>query len=175
MLLDDPAQGFRGIASYYNNDSDTMQVYSSLLDALIFRCKEQIEACEEFIAEGEDNEEISELEQNLDDIDRFRSQLESFISSNLIVIDEGRLLGLGSDTGLKIVPPIKFNQNKHGEAITALTEGRSLWYWGEAKNSEKAYKLMRKAYELLERDELVRILDIHYRDRNLRSVDLFVN
>lgn len=174
MLLDDPAQGFCGVASYYNNDGDTMQVSSSLLEALIFRCKEQIEACEEFIDESENDEEISELEQNIEDINRFRSQLESFIASNLIVIDEDRPLGLHSDTGLEIIPPIKFNQNEHGEAIAALAEGRSLWYWGGAENSEKAYKLMREAYELLERDELGRILAIHYRDRDLQNVDVLI-
>lgn len=174
LLLDDPTQGFRGVASYYNNDGDTIDVYSSVLDALISRCKEQIEGCQELICESEDDEEIFEYQQQINDFDRFYSELESFIASNSIEIDEGRERGIYSDTGLGIVPPLNFNQNKHREAIAALTKGRSLWYWGGAKNSEKAYKLMRKAYELLKREELVRILDIHYCDRNLPSVDILV-
>lgn len=172
MLLDDPSQGFRDVASYYNNDGDVMQVYSSVLEALLFQCKEQIEACEKLINESEDDEEILEYQQEIDDIDRFSAQLENFIASNSIEIDEGRPLGLSSDTGLAIIPPIDFNQNKHQEAIAALTEGRSLWYWGGVENSEKACKLMRKAYELFERKELVRVLDVHYRDRNLQDVDI---
>lgn len=170
LLLDEPKQGFRGVASYYNNDGDTMQVYSSVLDALIFRCKEQIEAIEELIDESEDDEEIAVYQQDITDIDKFRAQLSGFIVSNSIVINESRPLGLYSDTGLEIITPINFNQNKHGEAIAALTEGRSLWYWGGAEKSEKAYKLMRKAYELLEREELGRILDIHYCDRTCKSI-----
>lgn len=174
ILLDEPSQGFRGVASYYNNDGDIMRVYSSILEALLFQCKEQIEACEELIDESEDDEEILEYQQEIDDIDRFRFQLENFIAFNSIEIDEGRPLGLSSDTGLAIVPPIDFDRNKHEAAIANLTEGRSLWYWSGAENSEKAYKLMRKAYELLERKELVRILDFHYRDRTLQSVNVLI-
>jgi len=151
-----------------------MRVYASILKALLFQCNEQIEACEKLIDESEDDEEILEYQQEIDDLDRFRAQFENFIASNSIEIDEGRPLGLSSDTGLAIIPPIDFDQNKHKEAIATLTAGRSLWYWGRVKNSEKAYKLMRKAYELLESKELVRILDVHYRDRTLASVDILI-
>jgi hypothetical protein len=53
-----------------------------------------------------------------------------------------------------------------------LKLGRELWYWNGADRSTEAYELMRKAYELLERPELIRILDVHYHDRDRPGVDL---
>jgi hypothetical protein len=50
------------------------------------------------------------------------------------------------------------------EAIEMLKLGRELWYWDGKYRSTEAYELMRKAYELLERPELIRILDAHYHD-----------
>lgn len=53
-----------------------------------------------------------------------------------------------------------------------LKLGRELWYWNGADRSTEAYKLMREAYKLLERPELIRILEAHFRDRDRASVDL---
>jgi hypothetical protein len=52
-----------------------------------------------------------------------------------------------------------------------LKLGRELWYWNGEDRSAEAYDLMRKAYELLGRPELIRILDAHFHDRT-RPVDL---
>ncbi|NES68233.1 MAG: HPF1 family protein [Okeania sp. SIO2D1] len=59
LLLDDPSVGFRGAASYYNNDGDEITVYSSIFSALIDRCEEELEYCDECLAdflEGEDED-----------------------------------------------------------------------------------------------------------------------
>lgn len=76
--------------------------------------------------------------------------------------------------GLNIVLNDNFDRD-NGEAIEMLKLGRELWYWNASARSTEAYELMRKAYELLERPELIRILDVHYRDRDRNSVDLVLH
>jgi hypothetical protein len=53
-----------------------------------------------------------------------------------------------------------------------LESGRELWYWEDKDRSPEAYDLMRRAYELLERPELISILEAHFRDRDRPSVDV---
>ncbi|WP_310484250.1 hypothetical protein [Chamaesiphon sp. VAR_48_metabat_403] len=58
------------------------------------------------------------------------------------------------------------------EVISMLKLGQELWYWNGADRSAEAFELMKKAYELLDRPELIRILEAHFRDRDRSSVDL---
>jgi hypothetical protein len=50
--------------------------------------------------------------------------------------------------------------------------GRELWYWNGADRSTEAFNLMSRAYHLLGRDELIRILEVHFHHRNRPSVDV---
>ncbi|GAB4194618.1 MAG: hypothetical protein Fur006_40480 [Coleofasciculaceae cyanobacterium] len=175
MLLDEPAKGFRGVASYYNNDRDEIVVYSSLFDVILSRCDEQISSCQDWIDESDDSEEIAEYERQVEDVRRFRCEFEKFIAKNSLLVDESRPAGLYSDTGLSVIRPENFNPNTHQEAIAALAKGRSLWYWEGEEQSSRAYQLLRGAYESLDRHELIRILDVHHQNRSNGWVDLLEN
>jgi hypothetical protein len=175
MLLDEPTQGFRGVASYYNNDGDEIVVYGSLFDAIFSRCDERISSCQEWISESDDSEEIADYQRQIEDILQFRFKLEKFLAKSSFLVDEDRPEGLSSDTGLSVIRPKDFNPDTHGEAIAALAKGRSLWYWYGEEHSSRAYELLRGAYLTLERYELIRILDIHYQNRSNGWVDLLEN
>ena len=94
----------------------------------------------------------------------------STVSTFQISRNEGRAICLDS-TGLELGSSEDFGCDRQ-EAIEMLKLGRELWYWNGADRSAEAYDLMRKADELLERPELIRILDVHYCNRDLPSVDL---
>jgi hypothetical protein len=175
MLLDEPTQGFRGVASYYNNDGAEIAVYGSLLDAIFSRCDEQILGCQEGISESDDSEEIAGYQRQIEDILQFRFEFEKFLAKSSLLVDESRPEGFHSDTGLSVIRPENFNPDTQGEAIAALAAGRSLWYWHGEEHSSKAYNLLREAYLTLERYELIRILDIHYQNRSNGWVDLLEN
>jgi hypothetical protein len=51
LLLDEPANGFRGAASYFSNDLETMRVYPSLFGAVLKRIEERTDAWEPADAE----------------------------------------------------------------------------------------------------------------------------
>jgi hypothetical protein len=172
LLLDEPSQGFRGVASYYNNDGDDISIYKSLFDAVLCICDREIEGCQEYAEETEDEEEIAEYCDRINVTRQLRLDLESFIEANSIILDEGRGSGIKSDTGLDLILPKGFDREKHGSAIASLIEGRSLWYWYGETESDRAYSLLKNGYELLERNELIRILELHYHNRDLDSVDL---
>lgn len=175
MLLDEPARGFRGIASYYNNDEDEIVVYGSLFDAILSRCDEQISDCQELSSESDDSEEIADYQSQIEDILQFRVEFEQFLAKSSLLVDEGRPEGLYSDTGLSVIRPEAFNPDTHGEALAALAKGRSLWYWIGEEHSSRAYELLRGAYLTLERYELIRLLDTHYQNRSNGWVDLLEN
>jgi hypothetical protein len=98
-------------------------------------------------------------------------RIEKFLAINQLSRTEGRPIGLATSTGLDLVLNKNFGCERK-EAIEMLKLGRELWYWNGKDRSAEAYDLMRKAYELLDRPELIRILDVHYRDRNLPNIDL---
>ncbi len=175
MLLDEPARGFRGVASYYNNDGDEIVVYGSLFNAILSRCDEQISSCQEWISESDDSDEIADYQRQIEDIIQFRFEFEKFLAKSSLLVDEDRPEGLYSDTGLSVIRPEDFNPDTQGEAIAALAQGRSLWYWYGEEHSSRAYKLLRGAYLTLERYELIRILDIHHQNRSNGWVDLLEN
>ncbi len=89
----------------------------------------------------------------------------------LFCTTKGRPIGLETSTGLDLILNEKFGCDRT-DAIEMLKLGRELWYWNGKDRSAEAYELMRKAYELLERPELIRILDAHFRDRDRSGVDL---
>jgi hypothetical protein len=175
MLLDEPARGFRGVASYYNNDGAEIAVYENLLDAIFLRCDEQISGFQEWISESDDSEEMAGYQRQIEDILQFRFDFEKFLAKSSLLVDEDRPEGLYSDTGLSVIRPEDFNPDTQGEAIAALAAGRSLWYWHGEEHSSKGYNLLREAYLTLERCELIRILDIHYQNRSNDWVDLLEN
>jgi hypothetical protein len=64
--------------------------------------------------------------------------------------------------------------------LPALTLGRSLWHWNERRGmanstpeySAVAYDLLRRAYRLLDRPALLRVLEMHSEHRDVDTVDL---
>ncbi|NEQ41306.1 MAG: HPF1 family protein [Okeania sp. SIO3I5] len=189
LLLDNPSIGFRGAASYYNNDGDKIQVYGSIFSALIDRCEEQLECCDEYLAE--DGDEYYLEAKSI--INRFLERIQDYISKYSIEIVENRVETVSSDTGLGLCVPEKFRRNElskvyskssdegykalldectDGNVVPALKAGRSLWYWGGEEDSEKAYNLLKKAYTVLQREKLLHILEIHYNNRDIKSVDM---
>jgi Uncharacterised conserved protein (DUF2228) len=173
MLLDEPTDGFRGVAMYWSNDGAEMTVYASIFDAIVVECEESIENYTEYFLYDSDDHEgnIAHNKQQLNLYKKLKNRIEEFLVDRQLSRNEGRPIGLETSTGLDIV----LNQNfgcDRTEAIEMLKLGRELWHWNGKDRSTEAYDLMRKAYELLERPELIRILDVHYRDRDRPSVDL---
>ncbi|NEP86599.1 MAG: HPF1 family protein [Okeania sp. SIO2C2] len=192
LLLDDPSVGFRGAASYYNNDGDEITVYSSIFSALIDRCEEELEYCDECLADFPEDEDEDYLETK-SIINRFLERIQDYISKHSIEIIENRVETVSSDTGLGLCVPEKFRRNESSKVyrklsnerykvlldectddnvIPAFKVGRSLWYWGGEEDSEKAYNLLKKAYTVLQREKLLHILEIHYNNRDIRWVDM---
>jgi hypothetical protein len=172
MLFDEPNDGFRGVAMYWSSDGAEMTVYDGLFAALIEDCEKLIEDYTEYLLYDEDDkEEIAHSKKQIELCEKVINRIEAFLAKNQLSLDEGRPIGLETDTGLDIVLKDNFDLDR-GEAIEMLKSGRKLWYWNGKDRSTEAYELMRKAYELLERPELIRILDVHYLDRDRPSVDL---
>ena len=169
MLLDEPTDGFRGVAMYWNNDGAEMTVYESIFDAIVVECQESIENHTEYFLDGEDvgdsEENIAYNEQQLKLYKKLKDRIEEFSVEHQLSRNEGRPIGLETSTGLDIVLNRNFGHDRSG-AIEMLKLGRELWHWNGKDRSAEAYDLMRKAYELLERPELIRILDVHYHDRD---------
>jgi hypothetical protein len=186
MLLDEPAKGFRGAAAYYNNDGDLIRVYQGLFDAVLTECEtaiasyeEEIEYYEEKIAETcnadtieEYQLEIADYQENIAHNRSLKTEFETFLQANSLSRYEGRPIGLETTTGLDIILPKNYDPVIHQEAIEMLKVGRELWYWQGEHKSQEAFNLMRQAYEALGRFELIRILDAHFRYRDIPMVDL---
>jgi Uncharacterised conserved protein (DUF2228) len=172
MLLDEPNDGFQGVAMYWSSDVAKMTVYGGLFDALIEDCKKLIEDYTDYLLDDEDDEENTAYNKKQIEIcEKLIHRIESFLAKNQLSRDEGRPSGLETSTGLDVV--LKDNLDcDNGEAIAMLKLGRELWYWDGRERSAEAYKLMRKAYTLLDRPELICILDAHFRNRSLPDVNL---
>jgi Uncharacterised conserved protein (DUF2228) len=170
MLLDEPADVFRGVAMYWSNDGAEMTVYCGVFDALLGECEESIDCHEEgYLLYGE--EQTTYSKQQIELCKKLKNRVEKFLTKNQLSRIEGRPIGLETSTGLDLVLNKNFGRDRQ-EAVEMLKLGRELWYWQGKDRSAEAYDLMRKAYELLERPELIRILDAHYHDRDRMSVDL---
>ena len=68
---------------------------------------------------------------------------------------------------------------ENGRALPALSLGRSLWYYevqswlvNSRDYSADAYDLLKRVYTLLDRPALLRVLELHFAQRDLESVDL---
>jgi hypothetical protein len=224
LLLDEPAKGFRGVASYYHLDTSPISVHPSLFSAILERLASRLDTSEPVEAE-----EKAEYHSQQDCLRRISGTLQGFIEHERIALDEGRGTGLPSDTGLDLLVAEKgedwfssildwfsrwprsdwsvFPPNDHpravhlgkmkepgeiqqlvrkavmagekGRALPALSLGRSLWFYGQKGwlvNSSDyhadAYDLLKRAYTLLNRPALLRILDFHFEHRARASVDL---
>jgi hypothetical protein len=62
--------------------------------------------------------------------------------------------------------------SEKGRALPALSLGRSLWYYGvkswlvnSSDYGSVAYDLLKRAYTLLDRPALLRVLDMHFEHR----------
>lgn len=231
LLLDEPVKGFRGAASYYGNDLETMRVYPSLFGAVLHRIEEMLDRNGSVVREGgAAPEDLANSRQDLDCLRRFSEQIHGFIEERRIPLDDARGKGFPSDTGLDLLvtekgeewfstilnsfsrwppsewtvfPPtghahaVHFGEMKKaseitqlvrgaiaasekGRALPALSLGRSLWYWKDRRGlanschdyAAVAYNLLKRAYTLLDRPALLRILDVHFEHGDLKSVDL---
>ncbi|NES68234.1 MAG: hypothetical protein F6K24_24860 [Okeania sp. SIO2D1] len=126
-------------------------------------------------------------------INRFLERIQDYIGKNSIEIVENRVENVSSDTGLGLCVPEKFRRNELSKVyskrsnegykalldkctddnvVPALKAGRSLWYWGGEKYSERAYNLLKKAYTVLQHETLLHILEIHYNNREIKWVDM---
>jgi hypothetical protein len=104
LLLDEPAKGFRGAASYYHHGLEQISVYPSLFAAVLKRIEECISCCEGV----EDNkkadpEDIANAHTHLDYLRRFSEKFHRFIQDRHIALDDGRGKGIPSDTGLSLL------------------------------------------------------------------------
>jgi Uncharacterised conserved protein (DUF2228) len=175
MLLDEPNEGFRGVAMYWSNDGAKMTVYDGVFDALLGECEESIDRLTEYLldedTEDDDASNIAYNQQQLELYRQIKSKVEEFLANNRLSRNEVRPIGLETSTGLDIVLNENFGRDRK-DTIEMLKLGRELWYWDGRDRSTEAYELMRQAYELLDRPELIHILDVHYRNRSLPSVDL---
>jgi hypothetical protein len=98
LLFDEPAKGFRGVASYYHLDTSPITVYPSLFSAILKRLECRLDTSEPVEAgEKADYHARQELLRSLSD------KLRSFIEQEHIAMDDGRGTGLPSDTGLDLL------------------------------------------------------------------------
>jgi hypothetical protein len=160
LLLDDPALGFRGVGMFYNGDGSGIDVHESILAAIGERFEEVIENYEDDHESG-----FSEGAQI------WQPRFDRFIIDNELNLDDGRPVGIESDTGLSIIPADRISAAENERAVALLKEGRSLWFWDEdtqEKNRARllqAHQLMKTAYEIMERPKLVAILDEVYESK----------
>lgn len=97
LLLDEPAKGFRGAASFYHNDLSEITVYPSLFAAILHRIKERTSDWE-----PDDPEDKADHLKEQDRLRRFSEKFHRFIEDRQIPLDDGRGQGLPSDTGLDL-------------------------------------------------------------------------
>ncbi len=170
LLCDVPQQGIRGAASFYNGDGDCIYVYESLIDAIAIELDRIMESMQEEIEAETEEDEPSDL----DKIHQAQAKLRQFITTRNISVTDGRPDGLTSDTGLSLIVPELLEDEASQRAIASLQEGRSLWYWDhgdpsiegiEAERTVQAYHSLKQAYTLLNRPEVITVLDVYYLER----------
>jgi hypothetical protein len=236
LLLDEPDKGFRGVASFCHNDARPISVYPSLFGAVLQRIERKIASYQSIAEDREaEPEDKANYRTKLDDLYRFSEKFHRFIKASHIPLDDGRGMGLPSETGLSLLTADRgkgwfssildwysrwprsdwsifprtghprvvhlgkmkdasemdqlildaVSASEEGRALPVLSLGRSLWYYfdcirffygvrGVQSRDYKpiAYDLLKRAYTLLDRPALLRVLDIHFAHRDLESVDL---
>ena len=137
-------------------------------------CEDPLENHTEYFLDGEDRgdseENIARNRQQIELYKKLKNRIEEFSIEHQLSRNEGRPIGLETNTGLDIVLNRNFGRDRSG-AIEMLKLGRELWYWNGKDRSAEAFELMKRAYELLDRPELIRILEAHFRDRDRPGVD----
>jgi Uncharacterised conserved protein (DUF2228) len=144
---------------------------NSLFDALIADCDRSLERHTDFLPYLYDANDISSYQNQIDLSQKLKNRIENFRKVNRLSENESRSIGLENNIGMEIGSDDNCEEDFR-EAIEMLKLGRELWYWNGKDRSAEAYELMHKAYEMLDRPELIRILDVHYRDRDRNSVDV---
>lgn len=147
-----------------------------------------------------DPDHRADYEKDLDRAHRFRDAVAGYVKQHDVRIDEGRGRGVWSSTCLDLIAPAdafeplsidadkvvgvrnaprlaelvaeSLDAVKRGKPGSALAIGRALHYFGGPAQSDAAHTLLHAAYVALERPLLARIVDVHHRHRDLRSVDL---
>jgi hypothetical protein len=199
LLLDTPDAGFRGAASYYNNDGDEIAVYRSLFDAVLYRLESSIQDFYEMCEDDPDGE--GEYRSQIVLLKDLKQRFREYVRANKISLSDHRPAGVKTGTGLDVIVPgaryekrwdlmdAKTSRAKpaatraslvkpalahadKGDAYPALSLGRSLWYWGAKSDGKAALQLLTRAYQLLDRPMLLRVLDVHHAHRDLPNVDL---
>lgn len=159
LLLDDPVLGFRGVAMFYNADGSEIGVCESILAAISERFEEVIENYED------------DTSGFLTAAHTWQPQFDQFIIDNKLNLDDGRQVGIESDTGLSIIPSDRISAEQNELAVELLKQGRSLWFWDkdtQEKNRARLLEsrdLMKKAYEIMDRPKLVDILNEVYESK----------
>jgi hypothetical protein len=187
LLLDVPEAGFRGAASYYNNDGDLIAVYPSLFAAVLERIDDRIAGNEELLVGDPDQSEHPAYRVAIDRLKKLRLEVGDFIARQGIALDDGRPEGIDCDTGLDVIVSPGHQPGavdvadldganalmlaQQDNPYHALCLGRYLWTGGGEAESDQAYRLLKVAYEALDRRLLSRVLELHYQHRNLSDVD----
>jgi hypothetical protein len=166
LLCDEPYLGIRGAASFYNSDGDVIQVYGSILEAIVDQLDSYIEEYKEYIGEELD---VEYYQSYLKAAKKYKSRFNRFIQQNNINLDDKRSVGSASDTGLTVLSSSTITAELNQQAVDLLLRGRSLWYWGDEQSDrdrlQQSYDAMKQAYELMNRSALVEILNLYFQKR----------
>jgi hypothetical protein len=166
LLCDDPGLGIRGAASFYNSDGDVIQVYDSILEAIVDQLASYIEEYKEYIGEELD---VEYYQSYLKAAKKYQSKFNQFIQQNNVNLDDERSVGSASDTGLTVLSSSAITAAMNQQAVDLLLRGRSLWYWGDEQSDrdrlQQSYDAMKQAYELMNRSALVEILNLYFQKR----------
>lgn len=152
MLLDEPTDGFRGVAMYWNNDGAEITVYESIFDALIVECEESIDCHEDYLRYEEEITDYSK--QQIEFCEKLKNRVENFLAIHQLPRYELRSIGLETSCGLDVIS----NENSahhQRKAIEMFKLGKNLWYSDGEDRSDEAFELMSRAYELLKEHNLI--------------------
>lgn len=200
MLLDEPRRGFRGAASFVNDDMGPIRVYPSLFAALRARVDALHDELSDQLIDTASRRTMS-LVFSSDALRRFRAALDAFVQDHAIPLDEGRGEGIASCTGLDAILPPSLHEPlsvPDGEMALAVHQpgvvdrlveeaaallrrdrpgaalllGRALHWMGGHEHATASHRLLAGAYDALGRSDLRRVVDVHHANRDLASVNV---
>jgi hypothetical protein len=167
LLLDEPAKGFRGAASYYHLDTGPITVYPSLFSAILKRLESRLDTSEPVAAE-----EKAEYHAQQDQLRRISEKLHAFIDHERIALDDGRGTGLPSDTGLDLLVAEKgedwfssildwFSRWPRSDwSVFPPTEHPQAVHLGKMKAASEVRQLVRKAIVAGEKGRALPVLSL---------------